>query len=68
MSRAFDNYYIKDCGFISAPEVAQRRIDNNDQFVILATVGVFLCRPAFNTLRKHTFTFLFKQARMMVCA
>jgi hypothetical protein len=39
MSRAFDDYYIKDGGFSSAPEVTQRRTDNNDQFVILATVG-----------------------------
>jgi hypothetical protein len=29
-----------DCGIIWAPEVTQRRIDNNDQFVILPTVGV----------------------------
>ena len=30
MSRVFDDYYIKDCGVISAPEVTQRRTDNND--------------------------------------
>jgi hypothetical protein len=29
-----------DCGVISAPDVTQRRIDSNDQFVILATVRV----------------------------
>jgi hypothetical protein len=40
MSRTFDNYYIKDCDVISAPEVTQRRTDSNDQFVILTTVGV----------------------------
>jgi hypothetical protein len=40
MSRTFNDYYIKDCGVISALEVTQRRTDNNDQFVILATVGV----------------------------
>jgi hypothetical protein len=40
MSRAFDDYYIEDCGVILAPEVTQRRIDNSDQFVILATVRV----------------------------
>jgi hypothetical protein len=40
MSRAFDDYCIKDCGVISAPQVTQRRTDNNDQFVILATVRV----------------------------
>ncbi|AQK42956.1 putative protein phosphatase 2C 33 [Zea mays] len=38
MSRAFDDYYIEDCGVILASEVTQRRIDNSDQFVILATV------------------------------
>jgi hypothetical protein len=40
MSRAFDDYYIEDCGVILAPEVTQRRIDNSDQFVILATIRV----------------------------
>jgi hypothetical protein len=40
MSRAFDDYYIKYCGIILALEVTQRRTDNNDQFVILATVRV----------------------------
>jgi hypothetical protein len=40
MSRAFNDYYIEDCGVILAPKVTQRRVDNNDQFVILATVGV----------------------------
>ncbi|AQK52500.1 putative protein phosphatase 2C 33 [Zea mays] len=41
MSHAFDDYCIKDCSFISAPEVTQRRTDNNDQFVILTAVGVW---------------------------
>ncbi|ONM01172.1 putative protein phosphatase 2C 33 [Zea mays] len=41
MSRAFDDYYIKDCGIISAPEVTQRRTDSNDQLIILATVEVW---------------------------
>jgi hypothetical protein len=36
----FDDYYIKYCGIISAPEVTQRRTDNNDQFILLATIGV----------------------------
>jgi hypothetical protein len=30
MSRVFDDYYIKDCGVISALELTQRRTDNND--------------------------------------
>jgi hypothetical protein len=40
MSGTFDDYYIEDCGVILALEVMQRRIDNSDQFVILATVRV----------------------------
>jgi hypothetical protein len=40
MSCAFGDYYIKDCGVISVPEVTQRRTDSNDRFVILATVEV----------------------------
>jgi hypothetical protein len=40
MLRTFNDYYIEDYGVILAPEVTQRRTDNNDQFVILATVGV----------------------------
>jgi hypothetical protein len=40
MSHAFDDYCINDYGVISAPEVTQRRTDNNDKFIILATVGV----------------------------
>jgi hypothetical protein len=43
MSRAFNDYYIMDCGVISAPEVTQRRTDSNDQFVILPTIGVAFC-------------------------
>jgi hypothetical protein len=40
MSRAFDDYYIKDYDIISTSEVTQRRTNSNDQFDILATVGV----------------------------
>ncbi|ONM30157.1 hypothetical protein ZEAMMB73_Zm00001d039915 [Zea mays] len=40
LSCAFDDYYIEDCDVILVPEVTQRRTDNNDQFVILAIVGV----------------------------
>jgi hypothetical protein len=43
MLLAFDDYYIMDCGVISAPEVTQRRTDSNDQFVILTTIGVAFC-------------------------
>ncbi|KAL6619403.1 hypothetical protein ACP70R_034542 [Stipagrostis hirtigluma subsp. patula] len=41
MSRAFGDYCVKDYGVISAPEVTQRRITGRDQFVILATDGVW---------------------------
>ncbi|CAD6334076.1 unnamed protein product [Miscanthus lutarioriparius] len=41
MSRAFGDYCVKDYGVISVPEVTQRRISSNDQFVILATDGVW---------------------------
>ncbi|KAL5647356.1 hypothetical protein ACJX0J_041711, partial [Zea mays] len=30
MSHAFDDYYIMDCGIISALDVTQRRTDSND--------------------------------------
>ncbi|XP_022747373.1 probable protein phosphatase 2C 34 [Durio zibethinus] len=41
MSRAFGDYCIKDYGLISIPEVTQRRITSRDQFVVLATDGVW---------------------------
>ncbi|KAM0864569.1 hypothetical protein ACQ4PT_043848 [Festuca glaucescens] len=41
MSRAFGDYCVKDYGVISVPEVTQRRITARDQFVILATDGVW---------------------------
>ncbi|KAK7337717.1 hypothetical protein VNO77_18303 [Canavalia gladiata] len=41
MSRAFGDYCIKEYGLISVPEVTQRNISNRDQFVVLATDGVW---------------------------
>ncbi|XP_057503265.1 probable protein phosphatase 2C 34 [Actinidia eriantha] len=41
MSRAFGDYCVKDFGLISVPEVTQRHITGNDQFVVLATDGVW---------------------------
>ncbi|PPE01943.1 hypothetical protein GOBAR_DD01019 [Gossypium barbadense] len=41
MSRAFGDYCIKDYGLISVPEVTQRHITCRDQFVVLATDGVW---------------------------
>ncbi|CAA7015874.1 unnamed protein product [Microthlaspi erraticum] len=41
MSRAFGDYCIKEYGLVSVPEVTQRHISIRDQFVILATDGVW---------------------------
>ncbi|EEF49923.1 probable protein phosphatase 2C 34 [Ricinus communis] len=41
MSRAFGDYCVKDFGLISVPEVTQRHITSSDQFVVLATDGVW---------------------------
>jgi hypothetical protein len=68
MLHALDDYYIKDCGVISAQEVTQWRTNSNDQFVILTTVSVAFMLVRLQSLRKHTLVFLFKQARMVVHA
>ncbi|KAI4349926.1 hypothetical protein L6164_010467 [Bauhinia variegata] len=41
MSRAFGDYCVKDYGVISVPEVTHRNITSQDQFVVLATDGVW---------------------------
>ncbi|KAL6964701.1 putative protein phosphatase 2C 73 [Sarracenia purpurea var. burkii] len=41
MSRAFGDYCVKEFGLISVPEVTQRHITGKDQFVVLATDGVW---------------------------
>ncbi|KAJ8528792.1 hypothetical protein K7X08_030436 [Anisodus acutangulus] len=41
ISRAFGDYYIKDFGLISEPELTYRNITHRDQFAILATDGVW---------------------------
>ncbi|KAH7513405.1 hypothetical protein FEM48_Zijuj12G0196500 [Ziziphus jujuba var. spinosa] len=41
ISRAFGDYCAKDFGLISIPEVSQRHLTSRDQFVILATDGVW---------------------------
>ncbi|KAL3380178.1 hypothetical protein AABB24_000687 [Solanum stoloniferum] len=41
ISRAFGDYYIKDFGLISEPELTSRKITHRDQFAILATDGVW---------------------------
>ncbi|KAK3198049.1 hypothetical protein Dsin_021464 [Dipteronia sinensis] len=41
MSRAFGDYCLKNYGLISVPEVTQRHITSRDQFVVLASDGVW---------------------------
>ncbi|KAM7478404.1 hypothetical protein LguiA_026617 [Lonicera macranthoides] len=41
MSRAFGDYCVKDFGLISMPEVTERQITSRDQFVVLASDGVW---------------------------
>lgn len=41
VSRAFGDHCLKDFGLISVPDVTQRNITTKDQFVILATDGVW---------------------------
>ncbi|KAK7379201.1 hypothetical protein VNO80_04656 [Phaseolus coccineus] len=41
MSRAFGDYCIKGHGLISVPEVTHRNISSRDQFVVVATDGVW---------------------------
>ena len=59
MSRAFNDYYIMDCGVILEMEVTQRRTDSNDQFVILPTVGVSFCADLPLILFANTHNCLF---------
>ncbi|TKY72560.1 phosphatase 2C 34 [Spatholobus suberectus] len=41
ISRAFGDYCVKDFGLISVPDVTQRKLTTRDEFVILATDGVW---------------------------
>ncbi|XP_065853921.1 probable protein phosphatase 2C 65 [Euphorbia lathyris] len=41
MARAFGDFCLKDYGLISHPEVSYRRLTNNDEFVVLATDGIW---------------------------
>ncbi|XP_051133879.1 probable protein phosphatase 2C 6 [Andrographis paniculata] len=41
MSRAFGDFCLKDFGLIAIPEVRHHRVTNRDEFVILATDGVW---------------------------
>ncbi|PON53597.1 Protein phosphatase [Parasponia andersonii] len=41
MARAFGDFCLKDYGLISIPDVSYRRLTPNDEFVVLATDGVW---------------------------
>ncbi|KAK3123792.1 hypothetical protein QOZ80_8AG0636100 [Eleusine coracana subsp. coracana] len=41
MARAFGDFCLKDYGLISVPEISYRRLSENDEFIILATDGVW---------------------------
>ncbi|ONK56803.1 uncharacterized protein A4U43_C10F13150 [Asparagus officinalis] len=41
MARAFGDFCLKDFGLISVPEVSYRRITEKDEFIVLATDGVW---------------------------
>jgi serine/threonine protein phosphatase PrpC len=40
MSRAFGDFILKNHGVIAIPDIYYRRLNSNDQFIILATDGV----------------------------
>ncbi|XP_059665602.1 probable protein phosphatase 2C 33 [Cornus florida] len=41
MARAFGDFCLKDFGLISVPEISHRRISEKDEFVVLATDGIW---------------------------
>ncbi|KAJ6844863.1 putative protein phosphatase 2C 33 [Iris pallida] len=41
MARAFGDFCLKDFGLISVPEISYRRLTERDEFVVLATDGVW---------------------------
>ncbi|XP_026658395.2 probable protein phosphatase 2C 12 isoform X2 [Phoenix dactylifera] len=41
MARAFGDFQLKDYGVISIPQVSYRRLSERDQFIVLATDGVW---------------------------
>ncbi|XP_057788844.1 probable protein phosphatase 2C 33 [Salvia miltiorrhiza] len=41
MARAFGDFCLKEFGLISVPEISYRRITDEDEFVVLATDGVW---------------------------
>jgi len=58
MARAFGDFCLKDFGLISVPDVYYHHITERDEFVLLATDGVFFfiscCLILPQPYRKHT--------------
>ena len=44
MSRAFGDFCLKDHGLTPIPDVIYRRINKQDEFVVLATDGVSIVK------------------------
>jgi hypothetical protein len=40
MARAFGDFYLKDFGLISVPDISYRRITERDECIVLAADGV----------------------------
>ncbi|KAF2306492.1 hypothetical protein GH714_018554 [Hevea brasiliensis] len=51
MARAFGDFCLKDYGLISIPEVSYRRLTKNDEFVVLATDGIWDVLSNFDVIR-----------------
>ncbi|KAJ7527580.1 hypothetical protein O6H91_16G061700 [Diphasiastrum complanatum] len=41
VARAFGDFYMKEFGLIAVPEIAYRRLTDKDQFIVLATDGIW---------------------------
>ncbi|KAL9248280.1 hypothetical protein vseg_021622 [Gypsophila vaccaria] len=41
MARAFGDFCLKDFGLIAVPDVSYRRLTENDEFIVLATDGIW---------------------------
>ncbi|CAB4294180.1 unnamed protein product [Prunus armeniaca] len=41
MARAFGDFCLKDFGLISVPDISYRRLTEKDEFVVLATDGIW---------------------------
>ncbi|CAA0836240.1 Probable protein phosphatase 2C 33 [Striga hermonthica] len=57
MARAFGDFCLKDFGLISTPEVTYRKLNERDEFVVLATDGIddeFIKRWADNEWSRTT--------------